>query len=202
MSKLTGAVLTIGSLVFLLPLATPVVVDVFGTSDVEARAAFIAGSPAAWDVVHVLLSIGSLVVGLALVMFAGTLRRSASDATASLLGWLGAVAAMLGAGFWVVISLFRITRAPEVVAANMNSASWLFVGFAVCTSVAIAVAGLAILRSGIARWLGWLEVALGAALLVAYLILGDMLPAAFYLPLLLMGVVFLTAAPRQRVASS
>src|SRR5690606_30902284 len=122
MLRFSGALLLLGSLLFLAPLASPVVVDVFGASDPQARAEFIANSSTAWDVVHVLLLVGSIVAGLGLVLLANQLQRYGKDGTTSLVGYLSATAGVLGAVLWVVISLSRITREPDVVAANMNSA--------------------------------------------------------------------------------
>lgn len=200
MLRFSGALLLLGSLLFLAPLSSPVVVDVFGASDPQTRAEFIANSPTAWDFVHGLLLVGSVVAGLGLVLFANQLQRYGKDGTTSLVGYLSATAGVLGAVLWVVISLSRITREPDVVAANMNSAGWHFAGFAVLTSIAIVLAGFAILRSAYPKWLGWAELALGGLILIVYLIMGDMLPAVFYFPLLLLGIVLLFVTPRQQTA--
>jgi hypothetical protein len=120
-----------------------------------------------------------------------------------------AVAFVLAGALWLVALSIRLAITPSVAAgfvadgsvepdfeplARLGHAAYL--GFIFIGGAAVVGLGGAILLGGaLSAFVGWTCVVAGGVIVGGYLVFGDMLPAAVYVPTVVVGVAVLLATP-------
>lgn len=189
MQRSAGILLIVGSLMFLIGILTPVMLNVFGAmGNPELQLEYLEKDPTGWDVSNAVNGAGSLVTALGLGLFARQVQSVSNNKNVRMASYIGAAMAILGAFFWVIISYYRIVLSPEEIASDVGIPNWLFSAYSILTLIALLISGFILLRSGYPKWLGWLVLVLAGLMLVAYLVLGDLPPGVFYPILLVMGI--------------
>jgi hypothetical protein len=192
MQKLAGILLTIGSLLFIIAVSTPVISDVVGAFDnPQLQVEYIKNDLTGWTVAHLLMGAGSLFAAIGLLPFARQLHSVTNKKNVRMASYLAGAMAIAGALFWVIISYNRIVQSPEELVHNLNITSWMFPIYSILTQISLVIIGYVLLQSGYPKWLGWLVIVLGGLVLVAYLVLGDMPPFVYYPVFLIMGITLL-----------
>ncbi|RXZ66905.1 hypothetical protein [Agromyces albus] len=185
LSLVSGTVMILGSVLFLVAAFMPISARVFPEASPAKKLEHITDSPRAWIVSQVLFGVGSLVtvIGIGLLApddrdgsFAWLMLASTALLALGLVPWLG--------------HLYARAADPARFAEGAVPA-WLFLLYAALTEVGLAVFGLALLASPYPDWLGWVVVVGMALLVVVTIVLGDIPPLFFYLVTLLAGVVIL-----------
>ena len=189
MQRSAGIVLIIGSLMFLIGVLTPVMLNVFGNiGNPELQLEYLEKDPTGWDVSNAVNGAGSLVAAIGLGLFARQVQSVSNNKNVRMTGYIGAAMAILGALCWVIISYYRIVLSPEEITNDVGIPNGLYTAYYILTLIALLISGFVLLRSGYPKWLGWLVLVLAGLMLVAYLALGGLPPGVYYPILLVMGI--------------
>jgi hypothetical protein len=171
------AVLAAGSALFLVAAFLPISNQVFAEPSPARRVAAVEAAPGAWLADQVLFALGAVVAvtGAALLARRGPVRTAAP---------LGAAAAILTRGavpwLWYVVAR---TVDPVAFAAGAIPSGLAAISF-VLTGSGVALVGVALLRSGLPRWLGWGVTGAMLGCVAVTLAVGDMVPLVFYVAML------------------
>lgn len=183
LQKVAGAVLVFGSIFFLIAAFLPIS-RVFALSDPADQLAIIRSERGAWTFAQIFFAVGAIVTAIGLALTA--LQFGAGPGSGLL--YLGATAALIGAGLWTWYVYLRAVD-PAAFTAGLLPA-WQFASYTVLTQAGLVAAGAAFIRqSEMADWLGWMLILGMLALFLAYLIFKDMPPFVYYLLTLLVGVM-------------
>lgn len=174
-----GWLLMLGALAFNVAAFAPFSMRFFTSRNAGSRAAMIERSPWMWRGLCVLFMAGA-------ALTVGGLLLLTLDLGIEWL-WIGLAAAVAGAFFWLRITVFRLTAAPQQVADPPAVAGSWFRGYVLLTQVAWILFGIALLNTALPSWLGWGLIGATAATFVLYVITRDLPPAVFYLLMLVVG---------------
>jgi hypothetical protein len=197
MQKPAGILLSLGAVLFLIAVFTPLIPPgFFSTEDRQLQADLIAKDPGGWAVAHTLLGAGSVLAALGVLLFARQIQSMSDSRTIKIASYLGAAMALIGAIFWVIICYNRVAMDPQALVRNINVVPWLFSSYTVLTDLALMSGGVVLLQAGYPKWLGWLVLVLGGLILVIYLVSGDIPPLFHYLVFLILGIALLLMRAR------
>lgn len=186
-TQLAGILLVAGTLSFWLGAALPTW-RVYVTADPNVRVQLITDLHGYWILSHILFLAGAIATAVGLGVFTSTIE--ASNARPLALIGLGAIA--LASVIWAYSVLaFRLSMPPDEFV-RTSSGAWTFPTYTLLTLGALILYGIVLLVSGFPTWLGIVTVGISSLILVAFLIQRDAVPAAFYIPTLIMGIAFLT----------
>jgi hypothetical protein len=185
--RLTGIVLIVGAILFLIAAFMPLSMAVYTEPSPEKRLAAIKAAGIMWHVQHLLFATGILAtiagVGLVAVHFH---RQSSSR-------WLYlALIAFAVSAFTAMPWLYLRATDPQGWTTGLHPA-WLFLSYTFLTQGGLLLLGLAWLNSALPRWPGWLMLGSAALLFIVTVITGDMPPFLYYLPTLVAGIVLYRA---------
>jgi len=201
MQKLAGILFILGALVAILGESRPVITNVFGTIDnPQLQVEYIQNDPTGWAVGNLLMGAGSLIAAIGVVLFARHVQSLSNNRNVRIAGYLGAAMAVVGALFWAFVIYNRVTKTPQEVVANMDGplwmGVWMGVGYFLLTEIALIIIGFLLLQTGYPKWLAWPVLVLGGLMLIATLVLGGFVPAAYYLIFLILGIALLLLRSR------
>lgn len=180
--KVSGLVLFIGSVLFAAAAFSPVS-QVFGARDIEKKVEILTGAPTQWVISQILFGLGAVVTALGI----GFLAAALTNATASRLLWLAMSLLLVGAAFW---SWHVGLRALDPIAfAQGEFPHWNFAVYSVLTQIGFVLVGIAILKTDLASWSGWMLIIGMSAFFVLMVIFRDMPPFVYYLLTAIVGVV-------------
>lgn len=185
LNHVSGVVMTLGSVLFIVAAVMPISSRVFPETDPAKKLASITGSPTAWVVSQILFGLGSIITVIGVALLASYAR----DDSVAWLMWTSTAVLALGLVPWVW-HLYARTVDPAAFAEG-GLPAWLFLLYAALTEVGLAIFGAALLASPHPPWLGWVVIAGMALVIVLTIVFGDMVPGVFYLITGLVGVVIL-----------
>ncbi len=168
----------------------------------EEHLAIVAAHRFAWTMINVGFTVATILTAAGLALLAGFL--DVDEWTRAIL-IAATVAYVVGGTLWCAVLAIRTRTTPaiaELVAAGtptepaetlVGAITWgLYSGFMIIAPMAEIAIGLALAAGGgVAAPIAWLATLAAAGTLVAYLAMGDFLPAAVYPPTLLIGIALL-----------
>lgn len=173
LARAAGLVMVVG-VVFLILGSDPVVDDVFGTSDVDARLRAIEASPDAWDRAWSWFALAIIPIAVGFMLWAAAVRLGGSERRSTMLADVGAAASFVGSLIWIYLCYARATHAPADVAADPNITWWtpMFVPLVI---LALLLLGVVARRAGLVKR-GWAIVALAVVAVPICLVLPLLVP--------------------------
>jgi hypothetical protein len=198
--QLTGWLLVVGSAVFMVGAANPVLAKAWSAPQ-ETFLAIVGGHRRAWATTSILFIAAAVVTTPGLVLLAPLVP----DVEASGFAVAGAVTFAIASVIWVITCVHRLTvqawAAQQYLATGAidrttepldRLAGGLFQAFIVLAFAGLAVIGVAAATGGLlAVWLGWLVAGFAAAMVGLLYLTGDMPPFAVFVPTLALGVAML-----------
>ena len=188
LSQVSGAVMILGSVLFLVGAFMPISSRVFPEASPAKKLEHITESPRAWIKSQVLFGVGSVVtvIGIALL---------ASDGRDGSFAWLMLIStALLTLGLVPWLGHLYARAADPAAFARGAVPAWLFLLYAALTEVGLAIFGVALMFSPYPDWLGWVVIVGMVVLIVLTIVFQDMPPFFFHLITLLAGVVILLSS--------
>jgi hypothetical protein len=193
-TKLTGIILILGSLLFIIAAFSPITIAVVTEADIGKRADTLAEGQAAWFLVNLLFAVGSLITAFGLWLFAFQVSLSRR---LKVLSYLSALCFAIATILWLYICVYRVSYSTEEVASNLIVNSLAFSAYTLLSQGALILLGFILLQSDYPRWLGRGILLLACLSLLAYLVFKDMPPFAYYVLLFLTGFGLLRWHPKQ-----
>jgi hypothetical protein len=189
LQKISAIVIMVGSVLFLIAAFSPIS-RVFPEPSAVRKLEIIVASPNAWFVAQIFFGLGAMltVIGIAIIGYQSRAQPFAWFIHASV------IILFLGASLrlWHVYA-----RAEDPAAFTEGSLSaWPVVLYWVLTPAGLAVFGVALLRSALPQWVGWVMIASMALFLLLTVIFGDIPPFVYYAITLLTGVMLYRAGSR------
>ena len=179
---MSAIVIILGSMFFLIAAFLPIP-RVFAEPSAAQKLNFIMAAPTAWLVAQIFFALGAMVTVIGIALVAYQFR----DQSFALLMQVSVAVLLLGALLWIWY-LYGRTVDPLAFADGSLSV-WPLVLYLVLTEAGLAVFGVALLRSALPQWIGWLVIGSMALFFVLTLIFRDMVPLVYYLITLLIGVM-------------
>lgn len=183
MNKMTGIVIVIGSILFLIAAFMPITTVFVIKRDV----AIVQSRLVEWVASLILFGSGGVITVVGMGLLTLHLRGIHQGAGASSLGF---AAMAVGVVCWSVIVYLRYSLPLEIVFKEPVFGGW-FVAYTLLTQIALVGYGVALSQAGFPRWLGFSTIGLAAASVIAYLVFKDMPPLAHYVITLVIGVALL-----------
>jgi hypothetical protein len=186
MRDVSSFILGIGAILFLIGALFPISFRVYPEPSPVRKLEHITGSAKQWSISQVLLGIGSALPVIGIAMLAAATSDRWPD------GLLVASAAILVIALvpWVMHLYARATNPAAFAAGELPG--WQLACYFLLTPIGIALFGVAILTSGLlAPWVGWVVVGSMVVVLGATVIVRDMVPAVYYLVILLPAIMLL-----------
>ena len=196
MQKIAGTLLSVGSAAFLGGVAMPAVTAFFSTSDSAERLAIIQNDPTGWAIGNLSTAVGILMAAIGIIVILRTAQTLTTNTLVRSASHTGVFLAVISAVTWGIIAYGRITLAAEAIVANPNTNPWLFRLYASSTGLAVISTAFVLLKAGYPKWLGWLMMAASILFLIILLVTGDMIPAFWYLLLIIVGVALVVMKNR------
>lgn len=178
-----AAVMTIvGSVLFLVAAFLPIS-RVFVEPSSVRKLEIINASPDAWTAAQVMFGLGALatVVGLAIAAF------QFREQSTTWIAYLSVGLLLLGAFAWMW-HLFARMDDPATFAQGLLPA-WPLFAYFVLTPAGLAGLGIALLRSPLPDWVGWLLIVSMLFFLIVTAVFRDIPPLVYYVPTLVTGVM-------------
>jgi len=194
--QFVGILLVVGSGLFLVGAANPLLVRVWISPD-EIALPIIRDHPLAWRTTALLMSAATVLTAVGLWLLADLKATDGSP-----LARAGALLYALAAALWLCFQAFRLTVTPAAAAVIDGPvdpayslmgrwASGLFATFTILAGAALILFGTAWLTAGTSTIAGLAGVVLGAVIVVGFVVSGDMPPFVAFLPTGLFGLVLL-----------
>lgn len=196
MQKYAGILITIGSLLWL-AVFFPVMMIVFGTGDIQMRIQAISNDTTGWILSNLLIGVGGVVAAVGLVLFANHVNQINDNRNVGLAAYVAAGLILIGSLFYAYATITRINGTPEQIIDNLGNSTW-YRPIPLLVQAGLILTGYVLLRSGYPKWLGWYILLMGILTMAAWLMMGDMPPAVYYIPILIvMGITLLFARSPQ-----
>jgi hypothetical protein len=188
LQKMSAIMIILGSGLFLIAAFLPIS-QVFAESSPARRLELIMASPHAWFVAQIFFGLGAMltVIGVAL---AGYQFR---DQSVALLMQASAAVMFLGGLLWIWHVYLRAID-PAAFAEGLLPL-WPLVLYFVLTEAGLALFGIALLRSTLPRWVGWVMIGSMGLFVLLTVILRDIPPFVYYVITLLTGVMLYAYQP-------
>ena len=192
MKNISAIIMIVGSVLFLAGLAVPPVSDVFdNTDDKQAQLDLIEEDGSGWDIGSGMVAAGGLIAAIGFALFTIYLQDLTEDTRFKQALLASAALVVIGAVGWVIVGYFRITRSPEEVVNDMNAGSVVFPVYIVLTCVAFIITGTILWRGVYLKWVGAMLAFLGSLIVLAFIGVGDMIPATLYPWMIISGIAVL-----------
>jgi hypothetical protein len=195
MMRTISILIILGSLLFLSASFSPISA-VHMEPTAAGKLALINASPGAWLLAQILYTLGAVLTAGAIAGVVYRHRQSYSPA----LTFLIYLSLLVGAVFFLAYAVFRTTNPLAWV--QVPPPHPLFLGYTFLTQLGLLLVGVALLKAGYPRWLGWLLVYSMLALFVLMVIFRDMPPFAYYLLALIVGVALFVRTRKTVLANA
>jgi hypothetical protein len=181
-----SAIALLAGAVFLVAAMLPISWRVFPETSPGRKLEHILWAERQWTLANVLFGVGAAALAGGIILFG----LGVDDRVARVVALASGALALAGLVPWIMHVVARV-RNPEAFAREELPPWWLWAYF-VLTPVAVALFGVALLASGLLpTWVGWTLLGTMAVVLVVTVIVGDMVPAVYYLVTLLPGTMLL-----------
>jgi hypothetical protein len=181
--RLTGILLILGAISFLVAAFMPLSMAVYGEPSPEKRLENIEAAGIVWPIQHVLFGAGILVTIAGVVLVAAYFQRQSPS-----IWLLPAVLAFIASALPAIPWLYLRAVDPQGWTAGQQP-TWTFLSYTFLTQGGLLLLGFAWLKSSLPSWPGWLMAGGAALLFILTVITGDMPPFVYYLLTLTAGVV-------------
>lgn len=183
LQKMSGIMIILGSVLFLIAAFLPISIRVFPEPSAVRKLEIIRDAPNAWLVTQILFALGAMVTVIGIALVAYRFR----DQSFTVLMQASMAVLLLGALLWI---WHVYARAVDPAAfAEGSLPAWPLVLYFLLTPTGLAVFGVALLRSALPQWVGWLMIGSMVLFFVLTVIFRDMVPLVYYLITLLTGVM-------------
>jgi hypothetical protein len=175
-----------GAILFLIGASFPISFRVYPEPSPARKLEHITGSAVQWSISQVLFGFGSALPVIGIAMLTATTSDRWSD------GLILAGAAILAIALvpWIMHLHARTTNPAAFAAGELPG--WQLASYFLLTPVGIALFGVAMLTSGVlAPWVGWVVIGSTAVVLGATVVIRDMVPAVYYIVMLLPAIMLL-----------
>jgi hypothetical protein len=181
--RLTGILLILGAISFLVAAFMPLSMAVYGEPSPEKRLENIEAAGIVWPIQHFLFGAGILVTVAGVVLVAAYFQRQSPS-----IWLLPAVLTFIASALPAIPWLYLRAVDPQGWTAGQQP-TWTFLSYTFLTQGGLLLLGFAWLKSSLPRWPGWLMAGGAALLFILTVITGDMPPFVYYLLTLTAGVV-------------
>ena len=182
LQKMSGSMIILGSVLFLIAAFLPIS-RVFPEPSAVRKLEIIRDAPNAWLVAQICFALGALVTVIGIALVAYRFR----DQSFAVLMQGSMPVLVLGALLWIW-HVYARTVDPAAFAEGALPA-WPLVLYFYLTPTGLAFFGVALLRSALPPWVGWLMIGSMALFFVITVIFRDIPPFVFYVITLVIGVV-------------
>ncbi len=182
LQKMSGIMIILGSVLFLIAAFLPIS-RVFPEPSAVRKLEIIRDAPNAWLVTQIFFALGAMVTVIGIALVAYRFR----DQSFTVLMQASVAVLLLGALLWIW-HVYARTVDPAAFAEGALPA-WPLVLYFLLTPAGLAVFGVALLRSALPQWVGWLMIGSMVLFLVLTVIVRDMAPLVYYVITLLTGVM-------------
>jgi len=183
LQRVSAIVIILGAVIFMIAAALPVSFRVFPEPSPTRKLQSIEASPTTWSVAQVLFALGATLTVVGIALLAHHFRdRSIAWILQASVGIL-----LPGVLLWMW-HLYGRAVDPAAFAAG-SLPVWPLAVYFVSTEAGLALYGVALLRTGLPAWVGWMVIGSMALLFVMTLFYRDMVPAVYYLVTLLTAVM-------------
>ena len=187
--RISGIVLFVGCALFIIAAFSPIS-WVFAEHVVEKKIEMVNQSPDAWKLAQVFFGSGAFVTVAGLLLAYFNLRRK----NAGFLSFAALMSAFIGVIPWLIHVYLRAMD-PDAAFRGELHPRWFLAIYFTLTLIAIVLFGMALLKAGYPRWVGWFNVAACIAL-VAMFIFSGALPPFFYYAVISIGAIVLFVGDR------
>jgi hypothetical protein len=178
-----SAIMTIGGSALFIGAALLPVSRVFVQPSPARKLEIINALPNVWTAAQILFAMGAVLTAAGLALAAFQFRAEA----ATWLVYASAAAVLVGALLW---TWHVYGRAVDPAAFTQGALpAWPWFAYFVLTPIGLAGIGVALLRSPLPEWVGWLLIGSMVLVLIATAIFRDIPPGVYYLPTLVTGVM-------------
>jgi hypothetical protein len=181
--RISALVIIVGSVLFLIAAFQPISVRVFPESSAARKLEVIRNAPTAWLVGQIGFGLGAMLTVIGIALAAYQFRDQA-------FAWIiqASVAVLLLAALLWIWHLYA--RSVDSAAFTEGSLPfWPVVIYFILTEAGLAVFGVALLRTALPPWVGWVVIGSMALFFAITVISRDIPPFVFYVITLLTGVM-------------
>ena len=196
---MAGWLLVVGSVAFIVGASNPALFQVWSAPQ-ATQLRLIHDVATAWAITNVLFLVATVLTAAGLWFVPDSVGSGGMTIARA-----ATVAYLLGATAWIASLVFRLEVTPEAASSFVGGVAvdpayviierWsggLFSTFTYLAGGSLVALGVAIILGGaISAFAGWFAVVIGAVIIVAYAVVGDMPPVVSYLPTGLLGIVLL-----------
>lgn len=175
LQRVSAIVIFLGAVLFMIAAALPVSFRVFPEPSPVRKLESIEASPTTWSVAQVLFALGATLTVVGIALLAHHFRDRA-------IAWIlqASVGLLLpGVLLWIWHCYGRAVDPTAFAAGSLPM--WPVVLYFILTEAGLGVYGVALLRSGLPPWVGWMVIGSMALVFLLTLIYRDMVPAVYYL---------------------
>jgi len=186
--KLGSVIIMIGSVLFFIAAFSPIS-RIFGIPSPDRKLEIILSAPNQWMAAQVFFALGALVTAAGVAFIAYYFRN---HHISSLLN-ICVLMLFIGAFLWTWHVYLRAID-PELFV-QRGIPVWYFAAYTFLTQVGLVLFGIALLRTELQSWVGWMMIGSMGFFFVLTIIFRDMPPFVYYIVTLITGVMLYRAGP-------
>ncbi len=186
--KIGSIIIIAGSVLFIIAAFSPIS-RIFGIPAPERKLEIILSAPNQWITAQIFFALGALVTvaGLSIVTY------SFRNQPFSVLLNISVAILFIGASLWIWHVYLRAVD-PQLFT-DRGIPVWYFATYTFLTQIGLAFFGIALLRTGLQNWVGWMMIGSMGFFFVLTIIFRDMPPFVYYIVTLITGVMLYRAGP-------
>jgi len=186
--KLGSVIIIIGSVLFFIAAFSPIS-RVFGIPSPDRKLEIILSAQNQWMIAQILFALGAVVTAAGISIVAYYFRNQPFSTLLN----IGAVLLFIGAFLWTWHVYLRAIDPQLFVERGIPV--WYFASYTFLTQAGLVFFGIALLRTEIQNWVGWMIIGSMGLFFVLTIIFRDMPPFVYYAITLTTGVMLYRAGP-------
>jgi hypothetical protein len=183
LQKMSGSMIMLGSVLFLIAAFLPISIRVFPEPSAVRKLEIIRDAPNAWLVTQIFFALGAMVTVIGIALVAYRFRNQSF----TVLMQASVAVLFLGALLWIWHVYVRTVNPAAFAEGSLPA--WPLVLYFLLTPTGLVVFGVALLRSALPQWVGWIVISSMALFFVLTVIFRDIPPFVYYLITLLTGAM-------------
>ncbi len=186
--KSGSIIIMVGSVLFLIAAFSPIS-RVFGIPSPDRKLEIILSAQNQWMIAQILFALGAVVTAAGISIVAYYFRNQPFSTLLN----IGAVLLFIGAFLWTWHVYLRAIDPQLFVERGIPV--WYFASYTFLTQAGLVLFGIALLRTEIQNWVGWMMIGSMGLFFVLTIIFRDMPPFVYYAITLTTGVMLYRAGP-------